>query len=119
MGKNEKEWPIAAALEYEGMKNSAPKVTAKGKGLVAEKIIQLARQHHVPIKKDPGLVQILSQLDIDDRIPPELYKAVAEILTFVYTLNNRYRNKIEDRRNHHLPAGHPEGAGAATTSDSR
>jgi len=91
MRENEKEGPIATALEYEGGKDLAPRVTAKGKGAVAEKIIQLARQHNVPIKKDPGLVQILSQLDIDDRIPPELYKAVAEILAFVYSLNEQYR----------------------------
>ena len=96
MRENEKKGPIATALKYEGGKDLAPRVTAKGKGAVAEKIIQLARQHNVPIKKDPELVQMLSRLDIDDRIPPELYKAVAEILAFVYSLNDRYRAGIED-----------------------
>ncbi len=62
---------------------------------VAERIIQLAQQQNVPIKKDPGLAQILSQLDIDNRIPPELYKAVAEILAFVYSLNEQFRAGIE------------------------
>lgn len=95
MTENEKERAIAAALEYDDRKDSAPRVTAKGRGDVAERIIQLAKQHNVPIKKDPGLVQILSRLDIDDRIPPELYRAVAEILAFVYSLNEQFRTGAE------------------------
>lgn len=95
MKENEKGRTIAAALEYDARKDSVPRVTAKGKGSVAERIIKLARQHNVPIKKDPGLVQILSHLDIDDRIPPELYRAVAEILAFVYSLNEKFRAGIE------------------------
>ena len=91
MRENKKEVSIATTLEYEGGKDLAPRVTAKGKGAAAEKIIRLAKQHNIPIKKDPGLVQVLSRLDIDERIPPELYKAVAEILAFVYSLNEQYR----------------------------
>jgi flagellar biosynthesis protein len=98
MRENEKKGSIATTLEYEGGKDMAPRITAKGKGAVAEKIIQLAKQHNIPIKKDPGLVQILSQLDIDDKIPPELYKAVAEILAFVYALNEQYRAGSNDRK---------------------
>ncbi len=93
--KNEekKEMSIAAALKYEGAKGSAPRVTAKGRGYIADKIIAEARRHGIPIKEDPALVQILSLLDIDEHIPPELYKAVAEILAFVYSLNERYRHE--------------------------
>jgi len=91
MKGDEKGRTIAAALKYDSRKDSVPRVTAKGRGIVAERIIQLARQHNVSIKKDPELVQILSRLDIDDRIPPELYKAVAEILAFVYSLNEQFR----------------------------
>lgn len=82
---------VAAALKYDTRKDTAPKVTAKGQGGVAEKIIELAKKNNVPIRSDPDLIQILSKLDIDEQIPIELYTAVAEILAFVYTVNNRYR----------------------------
>jgi flagellar biosynthesis protein len=89
MKKNE--ITVAAALKYDTLKDAAPKVIAKGQGTIAEKIIELAKKNNVPIKSDPGLVQILSKLDIDEQIPAELYRAVAEILAFVYSANNRYR----------------------------
>jgi flagellar biosynthesis protein len=82
---------IAAALKYDRQKDSAPKVVAKGRGVIAERIIELAREHDVPVRNDPALVQILSRLDIDEQIPVELYKAVAEILAFVYSANNSHR----------------------------
>ncbi|MCX5858124.1 MAG: EscU/YscU/HrcU family type III secretion system export apparatus switch protein [Deltaproteobacteria bacterium] len=85
------ETTLAAALEYDNRKDAAPKVIAKGRGAIAERIIELARKNNVPIKSDPALVQILSKLDIDEQIPIELYRAVAEILAFVYSANNRYR----------------------------
>ena len=85
------EMTLAAALKYDTRKDAAPKVIAKGRGTIAERIIELAKKNNVPIKSDPGLVQILSKLDIDEQIPIELYKAVAEILAFVYSANNRYR----------------------------
>ncbi len=81
--------PLAAALKYDAKKDAAPRVTARGRGLIAEKIIQLARKNDVPIKSDPALVQVLSKLDLDEQIPAELYKAVAEILAFVYTVNGK------------------------------
>jgi len=87
---------VAAALKYDTRKDAAPKVIAKGQGTIAEKIIELAKKNNVPIKSDPGLVQILSKLDIDEQIPVELYKAVAEILAFVYSANDRYR-EISDQ----------------------
>lgn len=83
---------VAAAIKYDTRKDAAPKVIAKGRGAIAEKIIELAQKHNVPIKSDPALVQILSKLDIDEQIPIELYKAVAEILAFVYSANNQYRD---------------------------
>ena len=89
MKKHEK--TIAAALKYDTRKDAAPKVIAKGQGIIAEKIIELAKKNNVPIRCDPNLVQILSKLDIDEQIPVELYKAVAEILAFIYSANDRYR----------------------------
>jgi flagellar biosynthesis protein len=84
---------IAAAVRYDAAKDDAPRLTAKGKGHVAERIIELARQHNIPVRSDKALIQILSQLDIDQHIPPELYKAVAEILAFVYSANEKYREQ--------------------------
>ena len=84
---------IAAAIRYDAAKDDAPRLTAKGKGHVAERIIELARQHDIPVRSDKALIQILSQLDIDQHIPPELYKAVAEILAFVYSANEKYREE--------------------------
>lgn len=81
----------AAALKYDAKKDVSPRVTAKGKGHVAEKIIELAKKNDIPIKSDPALVQLLSKVDIDDQIPLELYKAVAEILAFVYSMNEKRR----------------------------
>ena len=77
----------AAALKYDAQTSSAPVVKAKGMGDVAEKIIQLAREHNIPIKEDPDLVELLIQLDLEQEIPSELYKIVAEILSFVYKLD--------------------------------
>ncbi len=80
----------AVSLKYDSRKNKAPLVTAKGKGLMADKIIALAQENNIPIKEDPDLVQLLSQVDLNREIPAALYKVVAELLSFVYKLNNEY-----------------------------
>ena len=77
----------AVALKYETEKDSAPRVVAKGRDLIAEKIIETARDHNVPLYEDKNLVQVLEALDLDTEIPPELYSAVAEVLAFIYRLN--------------------------------
>jgi flagellar biosynthesis protein len=82
----------AVALKYHTKKDIAPRVTAKGEGLVAERIIKLAKENQVPIKEDPDLVQILSQVDINKEIPPPVFKVVAELLAFVYKLNSKYQS---------------------------
>ena len=82
----------AVALTYDKKKDNAPKVAAKGKGRVAEKIIEIARQHDIPIKDDPDLIEVLSRLDIDEEIPSEIYVAVAELLAFVYSANKKKSN---------------------------
>lgn len=79
----------AAALRYEAKKDAAPKVVAKGSGKIAERILQIAKEHNVPIKDDPQLVEVLSTLDLYQEIPPELYRAVAEILAFVYRMTKK------------------------------
>jgi flagellar biosynthesis protein len=81
--------PKAVALKYDTEKDHAPKVIAKGKGKIAEKIIEIAEAHHLPLYEDKNLVQILEALELETEIPPELYRAVAEVLAFVYKLNGR------------------------------
>lgn len=81
----------AAAIQYDPKKHAAPVLTAKGAGVVAEKIIALAKKHNIPIREDAALVQVLARLDLDTQIPAELYRAVAEVLAFVYSLNERQR----------------------------
>jgi flagellar biosynthesis protein len=74
----------AVALRYERYRDSAPKVVAKGKGVIAEKIIEVAKQHGVYLKEDPTLVEVLSGLELYEEIPEELYKVVAEIFVLIY-----------------------------------
>lgn len=82
----------AVALKYHREKDNAPRVTAKGTGIIAEKILELAEKEGIPISEDPDLVTALAQLDFYDEIPAELYHAVAEILAFAYRLNNKMRH---------------------------
>lgn len=83
----------AVSLKYEPPKHEAPIVTAKGKGFIAEKIIAIAKKHHIPIKDDPDLVEILSQLDLDEQIPSNVYQIVAELFAFIYHLNKKYQEQ--------------------------
>jgi flagellar biosynthesis protein len=78
----------AAALRYQSKSDNAPKVIAKGKGKVAEKIIEIAKEHNIYIHNDPDLIEVLYQLDLNEDIPSELYVVVAELLAFVYSLNS-------------------------------
>lgn len=79
----------AVALRYLPNQDQAPKVTAKGSGILAQKIIELAKKHGVPIQEDAALVEVLAQLDLYQEIPPTVYVVVAEILAFVYSMNQR------------------------------
>jgi len=79
----------AVALKYDKDKDNAPTLAAKGKDYIAERIIEIAKEHNVPIYPDKDLVQVLEALDLDFEIPAELYRAVAEVLVFVYDLNRK------------------------------
>jgi len=81
--------PKAVALKYDRKKDNAPRVIAKGRGEIAEKIIEVAKAHNVPLYEDKNLIQILEALDLETEIPPELYRAVAEVLSFIYRLNGK------------------------------
>ena len=78
----------AIALAYAG-EESAPRVVAKGRGLVAQAIIERAHQHGVYVHESRELVALLMQVDLDRRIPPQLYRAVAEVLAWVYRLEQK------------------------------
>ena len=79
----------AVALKYDKNKSNAPKVTAKGKGRTAQKIIELAELNDIAIKKDEDLVELLSKIELDKEVPAEMYKAVAEVFNFVYKLTKK------------------------------
>ena len=83
--------PKAVALKYDQKKDHAPRVIAKGRGEIAEKIIELAKAHNLPLYEDKNLIQILEALDLETEIPPELYRAVAEVLAFIYRLNGKHK----------------------------
>ena len=76
---------MAVALAYQSGQ-AAPKVVAKGRGLLAEMIIERAREAGLFVHESPEMVSLLMQVDLDQHIPPELYRAVAELLAFIYLL---------------------------------
>lgn len=78
---------LAVALRYIREKEDAPRVIAKGRGVIAEQIIKKALEHNIPIHRDIDLVEVLIKLDLGELIPPELYKVVAEILAYIYRMN--------------------------------
>lgn len=80
---------LAVALHYD--KTGAPRVVAKGRGSVGAKIIEVAKAHDIPIEENEVLAGALSNVELGDEIPAELYKAVAEVLVFVLRLSGRVR----------------------------
>ncbi|RYE10847.1 MAG: type III secretion protein [Hyphomicrobiales bacterium] len=83
MSEEIKKPALAVALEYEIGTHDAPRVVASGRGLVAEQILEIARQNGVVIEANPMLAEALSGVPVDDTIPHELYQAVAEVIGFV------------------------------------
>ncbi len=85
----------AVAIIYDEEKSSAPQVIASGQGIIAQKIIETARDAGVYIQEDPNLLELLSKIPIGDEIPVELYQTIAEVLAFVYQVNNDYKDKMD------------------------
>lgn len=79
----------AVALQYRHQVDRAPKVVAKGQGIIAERIMEIAAEHNIPLKRDPALIEVLSKMELEHEIPPELYRAVAEILAYVYKMTGK------------------------------
>ncbi|MEK4228716.1 EscU/YscU/HrcU family type III secretion system export apparatus switch protein [Solibacillus sp. FSL H8-0538] len=80
----------AIALSYNPTKSNGPTVVAKGKGKIADTILEQAALHDVPVYEDPNLMQLLGQLDLNASIPEELYQAVAEVFAFIYRLDEQH-----------------------------
>ncbi len=81
--------PAAVALRYEPPRHDAPRIVAKGRGEVAEQILEIARANGIAIREDADLVALLDAVDVDMEIPLEAFIAVAEILAYVYRVNGR------------------------------
>jgi len=86
---NDRQIRKAAAINYDQAQSMAPKVVAKGKGHIADQIIQVARENDVPLHEDRNLANILEAMELETEIPAELYRAVAEVLVFIYRLNGK------------------------------
>lgn len=80
----------AAAIKYSPESGKAPKIIALGKGQVAEKIMEKAKEHDVPLYNDPNLAEVLNTMRIGDEIPEDLYEVVASVLVFVSSLDKKY-----------------------------
>ena len=80
----------AVSLQYKKGKNAAPKITAKGQGWMADRIIKMAQENNIPIREDKDLLHLLSEIDVGQEVPESLYKVVAELLAWVYQLNKNY-----------------------------
>lgn len=82
----------AIALRYDPTgekKDDAPRVVASGSGEIAAEILRLAREHDIPLRHDPELAGALASLDVGSQIPPPLFRAVAEVLAFIYRVNGK------------------------------
>lgn len=88
----------AAAIRYDADEDRAPKVLAKGENLVADRIVEIAKEADIPIVEDAALVSALLVLELGEEIPPELYRSVAKILSFLYTLDKKGRPSHNRRK---------------------
>ncbi len=78
---------LAVALEYDG--SQAPRVTAKGRHALAERIVELARRHDIPLQENEALAELLARVDLGEEIPENLYLAVAQVIAFAYHLSGK------------------------------
>jgi flagellar biosynthesis protein len=91
-----KELEKAVAILYDSQSSPSPKVVATGKGEVARRIIETAREAGVHIQEDANLVELLSKVELGEEIPAELYQTVAEVLAFVYKVNEKFKKKLSE-----------------------
>ena len=87
---------VAVALHWDG--KSAPRVTAKGRGETAERIVELARKHNVPIDQEPALIEVLAEVELGTQIPDKLFVAIAQVIAFAYTVRGQMPEHLIARR---------------------
>lgn len=87
----------AVALRYDEQKDEAPRILASGSGLIAKTILEKAKEAGIHIQENPDLIELLSKVPVGEQIPPELYQTVAEVLAFVYSVNEKFKNKLEQQ----------------------
>jgi len=85
--------PAAAALKWDPLTSEPPEVVAIGRGINAETIVRIAKEHNIPLYEDPGLVEALARLNVSEFIPRELYSVVAEVLAFVYRVDAAHKER--------------------------
>ncbi|MEH7234788.1 EscU/YscU/HrcU family type III secretion system export apparatus switch protein [Bacillus sp. JJ1562] len=83
----------AVALSYNEKNESEPRIVAKGKGTIAQNIIEMAEAHDIPIQEDTALVELLGELKLNEGIPEDLYQVIAEIFAFIYKMDKSYENR--------------------------
>ncbi len=88
MSRQEQQEPSAVALKYDPQAPGAPRVVAKGRGLIAEQILALAQEHEIHIHQSPELIEVLIRLELGEEIPEALYRAIAEVIAFAYSLKD-------------------------------
>lgn len=93
LSKEDKKNKKAVALQYNKSQSAAPYVTAKGQGLVAERILEIAKEHNIPIHSDADLTEILEKIEIEQEIPLEVYAIVAEIFAYIYKVSKKKKNE--------------------------
>ena len=94
---------VAVALRWGG--RSAPRVTAKGRGEVAERILELARKHNVPVDQEPALIEVLAEVELGRQIPDKLFVAIAQVIAFAYTVRGQLPEHLIARRPEILTRG--------------
>lgn len=93
---NERPINLAVALHWDGA--SAPRVTAKGRGDIADRIIELARKHKVPIDQEPALIEVLAEVELGTQIPDKLFVAIAQVIAFAYTVRGQLPEHLLAKR---------------------
>lgn len=91
--KGREKRPAAAALQWDPLSSEPPEVLAVGRGINAETIVRIAKEHNIPLYEDPGLVEALARLNVSEYIPRELYTVVAEVLAYVYRIDSDFKKR--------------------------
>lgn len=97
MESQKKKIDKAAAILYDTERSDVPRIVASGKGAVAQKIIETAREAGIHIQEDPDLMELLAAIPVGEEIPVELYQTIAEVLAFVYEINDQFKEKVNQK----------------------